>query len=165
LNCGDLDRAERWARRGIASDPDAISAFWSMAVRCYLGATIALRGDLDAGFAIFDPAWQRYTGQGMRTNCLAFLSCRAQALLQAGQLEQADQVLEEARRELALYDERYAEPLLRQAEASLAALRGNTARATELFTAAATLAATSGSHRIAARVRDTAASYGITLPV
>jgi hypothetical protein len=89
LSTGNLERAVRAARRGLAADPDGIFAFWGMAARGYLGAALALQGEVDGGLAILDPAWARYTEMGLRTNGMTLLASRAQALAQAGRVEEA----------------------------------------------------------------------------
>ena len=92
-------------------------AFWGMAGRCYLGAALALRGGLDEGLPLLDEAWARYTAMGLRTNGLTLLASRAQALAQAGRVDDATSAVDDARRELATYRERYAESALLLAEA------------------------------------------------
>src|SRR5262249_24523277 len=56
LSAGEVDRALRACQRGLAADPDGVSAFWSLAQRCYYGAALLMGGDLDQGLAIFEPA-------------------------------------------------------------------------------------------------------------
>jgi hypothetical protein len=161
LSTGDLPRAERAARRGLAADPESMFAFWDMAGRCYLGAALALQGDLDAGLPILDEAWARYTAMGLRTNGVTMLASRAQALAQAGRLEEATSSLAGAQRELATYRERYAEPTLLLAEAVLRHARGDPpAEVAKALAGAAERAAAQGGHAMAARARTTADRLG-----
>jgi DNA-binding SARP family transcriptional activator/tetratricopeptide (TPR) repeat protein len=163
ISTGDLRRAERAARRGLASDPEGIFAFWSTAGQAYLGATLALQGNLDDGLPLLDRAWASYTAMGLRTNGVTLLASRTQALAQAGRLEAATASLAEARRELATYQERYAEPTLLLAEAVLRHARGDDpAAVAEAFSQAADLATAQGARAISARVRNTASGLGYT---
>ncbi|MFP5319853.1 MAG: BTAD domain-containing putative transcriptional regulator [Acidimicrobiia bacterium] len=84
LSVGDLPRAERAARRGLEADPEGISAFWSMAARAYLGAAVALQGDLGTGLPMLDEAWGRYVQMGLRTNGVTLLASRAHARARPG---------------------------------------------------------------------------------
>ena len=83
LATGRPDKCVAAARRGLASDPDGIFGFWGIAGRCYLGAGLALRGDLDEGLPLLDFAWAAYNGMGQRTNGVTLLSARAQGLAEA----------------------------------------------------------------------------------
>jgi DNA-binding SARP family transcriptional activator len=162
LSTGDLPRAERAARRGLAADPEGMFAFWGMAGRCYLGATLALEGNLEEGLPLLDEAWGRYTAMGLRTNGVTLLASRAQALAEAGRLEEAAASLEDGRRELETYNERYAEPTLLLADAVLRHARGDDAAdVTKVLSEAAGLAGGQGGHAIVARIRATAARLGI----
>jgi hypothetical protein len=161
LATGDLGRAERAARRGLAGDPEGTFAFWSTAGRCYLGASLALQGDLDAGLPLLDEAWARYTAMGLRTNGVTMLASRTQALAQAGRVEAAAASLADAQRELATYHELYAEPLLLLAEAVLRHARAEEPAAVrDVLLRSEALATTQGGHAIAARVRETAGQLG-----
>lgn len=164
LSTGDLSRAERVARRGLAGDPEGIFAFWHMAGRCYLGATLALQGDLDQGLPLLDEAWGRYTAIGLRTNGVTLLASRTQALAQAGRLEAAAESLADAQKELATYQERYAEPVLLLAEAVLRHARAEDAAAVrDILLRSAELATAQGGQAIATRVRRTASELGYDL--
>jgi len=157
----DAGRPERAARRGLAADPEGMFAFWGMAGRCYLGATLALQGNLDEGLPLLDEAWSRYTAMGLRTNGVTLLASRAQALAQAGRLEEATGALDDGRRELETYKERYAEPTLLLADAILRHARGDEpAEVAKVLADAAGAAGAQGGHAMAARVRATAERLG-----
>lgn len=164
LSTGDLPRAERAARRGLAADPEGMFAFWGLAGRCYLGAALALQGNLDEGLGMLDEAWGRYTAMGLRTNGVTLLASRAQALAEAGRLEEAAAALDDGRRELATYQERYAEPTLLLADAVLRHARGDEpAEVAKVLAEAAGVAGAQGGHAMAARIRATAERIGCSV--
>lgn len=164
LSTGDLARAERWARRGLAADPGNNFLFWGLAARCYLGAAMALAGRLDEGLPLLEASWASYTATGLRTNGLSLLSARAQALAEAGRLGEAAAALEEATIEGATYRERYPEPSLLLAEAALAAARGDDgAEVAKRFGAALDSARAQGAAAVAAHVRAVAGRRGLAL--
>ncbi len=164
LATGRPDACVAAARRGLASDPDGIFGFWGIAGRCYLGAGLALRGDLDEGLALLDFAWEAYTGMGQRTNGVTLLSARAQGLAEAGRLDEATAALAEARRELAVYRELYAEPLLLLADAVLRHARAEApAEVAAVMQQAVDVATAQGSMAVVRRVRRTAERHGIDL--
>ena len=164
LSTGDLPRAERAARRGLAADPEGVFAFWGMAGRCYLGATLALQGNLDEGLPLLDEAWGHYTAMGLRTNGVTLVASRAQALAEAGRLQEAAASLDDGRRELATYKERYAEPSLLLADAVLRHARGDEpAEVAKVLAEAAGLAASQGGHAIVARIRARAERLGYSV--
>jgi tetratricopeptide (TPR) repeat protein len=157
LSTGDLARAVREARRGLEADPEGTFFFWHTAGQAYLGAALALQGDLDQGLSLLEEAWARYTAVGLRVNGVTLLASRAQALAQAGRLDDAVAALADAQRELAAYDERYAEPALLLAEAVVLDAQGeDRVRVSEVLAHAAQLATAQGGHGIARRVRTTA---------
>lgn len=162
MSVGDYGRAERAARRGRAADPEGISAFWSVAGEAYLGVALCLQGRLDEGLPMFDQALVRYLGMGLRTNRLAWLSGRTEALASAGRVEEAEASLADARSALAEDGERYAEPLLRAAEASVASARGADGPEVEKpLREALDLCAAQGASGVARRIRATAARLGV----
>ncbi len=165
LSCGDVDRVLRAGRRGIAADPDASYGLWSKSLRCFYGAALALGGDMDQGLPLLDEAWAAFTQAGMQTNGLTFLSSRAQALAQVGRLGEAAETLADARRQLNLTDERFAEPTLLLAEAVYAHATGNIDDAAERFAAAAALASRQGSFAIAAHIQRSAHTRGLVVDV
>ena len=161
LATGDLDRAVRAGRRGLAADPDGVSEFWSLALRAYLGTALALQGDLDQGIPLFEDAWRRYTAGGTRTNGVAQLAWRTQALATAGRIDEALVSLDDARRELARYRERYAEPSLLGAEATVHAAQGDEDQARATMKRAVARADEQGSHGIAAGIHRLAEQLGV----
>jgi DNA-binding SARP family transcriptional activator len=164
LSTGDFPRAERAARKGLAGDPEGMFAFWGTAGRAYLGAALALQGNIDEGLPLLEEAWGQYTAMGLRTNGVTLLASRAQALAQAGRVEAAATSLAEAQAELATYREMYAEPALLLAEAVLGHARGDDpGEVGKVFAAAAEVATTQGGHAIAARVRATAGGLGYAM--
>ena len=164
LITGDLVRAERAARKGLAGDPDGVFAFWHTAGQAYLGAAMALQGRVDEGLALFDPAWARYTAMGLRTNGLTMLASRAQALAQVGRLDEAEAAMADARREFATYNERFAEPVLLLAEAVLAAGRGDDRDdVAKRLAGAADVAEAQAARAVVARIRGTAEALGYAL--
>lgn len=161
LSTGDLVRAERAARRGLAADPEGMFAFWNNAGRCYLGAAVALQGRLDEDLALLDDGWASYTAMGLRTNGVTLLASRAQALAEAGRLDEATASLEVAQRELATYGERYAEPVLLLADAVVRHTRHDPpADVAEVLSRAADVATAQGGHAVARRARSTAERLG-----
>jgi len=137
LSTGDLPRAERAARRGLAADPEGMFAF---------------------------EAWGRYTAMGLRTNGVTLLASRAHALAEAGRLEEAEASLDDARRELETYNERYAEPTLLLADAVLRHARGDDpAKVAKVLAEAAGMATAQGGHAMAARIRATAERLGCSV--
>ena len=98
---------------------------------------------------------------GLRTNGLTLLASKAQALAQAGRLEEATTALAQAQREFAAYQERFAEPVLLLAEAVLAHARGDDASHTvKILSSAADAATAQGGLGVARRVRATAERLG-----
>jgi tetratricopeptide (TPR) repeat protein len=164
LSTGDLSRSVRAARRGLAADPESMFAFWGMAGRCYLGAALALQGNLEEGLPLLDEAWARYTAMGLRTNGVTLLASRAMAVTQAGRLDEAAATLEQAQRELDTYQERYAEPTLLLAVAMLLHARGaDEAEVTKALTEALDLATAQGGMGVAARIRADAERLGVLI--
>ncbi|HEV3494844.1 MAG TPA: AAA family ATPase, partial [Actinomycetes bacterium] len=164
ISVGDLARAERAARRGLAADPEGMFAFWGLAGRCYLGAAIALQGRLEEGVAIFDEGWAGYTAMGLRTNGVTLLASKAQALAQAGRVEDAETALAEAQRELAAYQERCGAATLLLAEAIVRHARGDDASdVAKTLSAAVDVATAQGGHGIARRVRTAAQELGYSI--
>jgi hypothetical protein len=81
----------------------------------------------------------------------------AGGLAAAGRLDEAEPALRAARRELDLYDERFAEPLVLEAEARVRHARGEDPEAVAaVFAGAAALAHDQAAHGIAGRVERAA---------
>lgn len=164
LSTGDLARAERAARRGLAADPEEMCAFWGSAGRCYLGAALALQGNLDEGLPLLEEAWAHYTAMGLRTDGVTLLASRAMALAEAGRLDEATTSLQEARGELDAYQERHAEPTLVLADAVLRHARGDDpAEVGKTLAEAVDVASAQGGMGMAARVRATAERLGYVI--
>jgi DNA-binding SARP family transcriptional activator len=161
LSGGDLDRAVRVCERGIASDPEGLSQFWSVALRCYLGAALCAKGDVDRGFDIFDPAWNAYCAAGLRTNSASWLASRAHGLALAGRVDDAQLALAESWTELETYGELYAKSTVLLADAVLAHARGDDP--TSSLREAIDVATTQGARAMAARVTREAARLGLAL--
>ncbi|HEX6870397.1 MAG TPA: AAA family ATPase, partial [Micromonosporaceae bacterium] len=124
LSVGDIDRSVRAARLGVAADPDAMSAFWSVSLRCTLGAALCLRGDLAEGLPLFEESWRTYRSSGLRANGATWLASCALALARADRLNEAADLLARARTELTGYGDHFAESTVLLAEAALLAARG-----------------------------------------
>ncbi len=164
LATGRSEACVRAARRGLASDPEGVFGFWGSAARCYLGAGLCLQGDLDEGLPILDRAWATYTGMGQRTNGVTLLATRAQALAEAGRLDESADTLADARQELAVYRERYAEPVLLLADAVLQhARREDPTTVAGLLRRAVDLATARGALAVAGRVVATAERLRVDL--
>jgi DNA-binding SARP family transcriptional activator/tetratricopeptide (TPR) repeat protein len=160
VSTGDLSRAERAARRGLAADPDGIVKFWGVAAALYLGAARCLQGDLDEGLPLLDDAWARYTATGQRTNGVTVLAARAQGLAAAGRVEQAAGALDAGRRELEIYGEHFAEPALLIAEATLHHARGDRDPTMGALDRAMAIATAQGAHGVGRRVQTVAVDLG-----
>jgi DNA-binding SARP family transcriptional activator len=151
LATGDVERAERATSRALESAVLDASFFWGLAARCYAGIAVALRGEVDAGLAMFDEAWARYTERGIRTNGTQLLSWKARALARAGRVAEARAALESARTELATYQELFAEPQVLISEAVVEAASGAAPAAVEAALVRAEEAAErQGAHAVAA---------------
>jgi len=162
LSTGDVDRAIRVCERGIATDPEGLSQFWSMSLRCYLGAALCVRGDVERGLAVFDPAWSAYRAVGLRTNGATWLASRAHGLAVAGRVDDAKVALADAWNELDTYHDLYATSTVLLAEAVLLHACGEDA-APALRDAFA-VATSQGAHAMAARVVREASARGVPLP-
>ena len=164
LSVGDLPRAVRSARRGVEADPEGISAFWSMAARAYLGAALSLLGNLDEGLPMLDGAWARYVEMGLRTNGVTLLASKAQALAQAGRLDEAEAAVAEAEQVFRTTGERYAEPTLLLAQAVIGHGRGTGAsEVAGLLRRAVEVATAGGGGAVARRMEREAARLGLAL--
>jgi DNA-binding SARP family transcriptional activator len=164
LATGQPAWAERAARRGIEADPEATFSFWGRGLHAYLAAALIDQGQLDEGLARIGPAIDRFIEVGGRTGVVLYRAIRAAGLAAAGRLDEAEQALVAARRELDTFQERFAEPLVLEADARLRLARGDDPdEARALLAQAVGLAAGQGSHAIAGRVEATAARLGLTL--
>jgi DNA-binding SARP family transcriptional activator/tetratricopeptide (TPR) repeat protein len=125
LATGHPARAERAARRGIDIDPEGISTFWSMQVRCYLGAALCQQGRIDEGVLMIRDGWATYTEMGLRVNGGTYFAESALALAKQGRLVDAESALATALDLGAAGSEHYADALLLLAEAAIARARGD----------------------------------------
>jgi DNA-binding SARP family transcriptional activator len=164
LATGQPAWAERAARRGIEADPEATFSFWGRGLHAYLAAALIDQGELDEGLARIGPAIDRFIEVGGRTGVALYRAVRAAGLAAAGRLDEAEAALVAARRELETFQERFAEPLVLEADARLQLARGDDVEAARsLLAQAAGLAAGQGSLAIARRVEATAESLGVAL--
>lgn len=164
LSTGKAERVVRAAHRGMAADPEGVSAFWSMALRCYYGAALCLLGEVDEGLALLDPAWARYKAMGLRTNAPTWLGSRAHGLALAGRVDEAEASLVEAQHVLHAYRDDYATSTVLLAEAVVRHARGDDAvEVVACLREAVEVATTQGSPAMAERVRRDAAGLGIDL--
>jgi tetratricopeptide (TPR) repeat protein len=164
LSTGQADRVVRAAHRGMAADPEGVSAFWSMALRCYCGAALCLLGKVDEGLAMLDPAWATYKAMGLRTNAPTWLGSRAHGLALAGRVEEAEASLAEAQHVLHAYRDDYAISTVLLAEAVVRHARGDAAdEVVACLREAVDVATAQGSTAMAERVRRDAAGLGIDL--
>jgi DNA-binding SARP family transcriptional activator len=156
--------AARAARRGIDADPELSFAFWGWGLQGYRAAAMIDSGNqLDEGLALLDEAMAGYLAAGGRTGMAIYRATRAAGLVEAGRIDEAAQALAEAEAEIDAYGERFAEPLVLEAEARLRHARGEDPDAVAaLFGRAVALATEQGGHAVASRVAATAARLGVT---
>jgi DNA-binding SARP family transcriptional activator/tetratricopeptide (TPR) repeat protein len=160
LSVGDLERTIRAGERGIGADPEGMSAFWSMAMRCALGAATCARGDIDAGLKIFDEPYAAYRAAGLRTNGATWMACRAHGFALNGRVEEAEDALAAGWNEIKTYQDLYAESTVLIAEALIARARDNDP--TDILRRAFDIATKQGGHAMAARVIREAEALGIS---
>jgi DNA-binding SARP family transcriptional activator len=125
LATGEPEWAERAARRGIDADPESTFSFWGRGLHAYLAAALIDQGRLDEGLEHIEVAIERFIDVGGRTGVGLYRAILAGGLAAAGRLAEAEPALRAARRELDLYDERFAEPLVLEAEARVRHARGD----------------------------------------
>ena len=162
---GRAEWAERAARRGIDADPEGTFSFWGRGLHGYLAAALILQDRIDEGLPMIDMAIDRFIDAGGRTGVVVYKAARATALAVAGPIEAAAEAVTAAYRELEVYGERFAEPLVLEADAYMRHARGDDpAEIAALLAAAVTLAGEQGSHAIAGRVAATARRLGVSMP-
>jgi DNA-binding SARP family transcriptional activator len=155
LTTGRFEWAERAARKGIEADPESTFSFWGRGLQGYLAAALIEQGRYDEGLAALDVAIDRFVEAGGRTGVVVYKAARAVGLAGAGRLDAAAKAVTSAYEELDTYGERFAEPLVLEADARYRHAAGETgteallARASELATAG-------GAQAIARRIRATA---------
>jgi DNA-binding SARP family transcriptional activator len=157
--------AERAARRGIDADPEGTFSFWGRGLQGYLAAALILQGRIDEGLPMMDAAIDRFIEAGGRTGVVVYKAARATALAVAAQIDAAADAVAVAYRELEAYGERFAEPLVLEADAHLRHVRGDEPEeVAAVFAGAIALAHEQGSHGIGRRVAATARRLGVSTP-
>jgi DNA-binding SARP family transcriptional activator len=163
VTTGRPDWAERAARRGMDADPEGTFSFWGRGLHGYLAAALILRGRVDEGLSMIDVAIDRFIEAGGRTGVVVYKAARAAGLAAAGRIDAAVDAVAGAYGELEAYGERFAEPLVLEADASLRHARGDDpAQVASVMAAAMALAAEQGSHAIARRIAATAQRLGVS---
>ncbi len=158
--CGEW--AERAARRGIEADPEATFSFWGRGLHGYLAAALILQDRLDEGLSTIDVAIDRFIEAGGRTGVVVFRAARAAGLAAAGRIEAAVDAVAAAYHELETYGERFAEPLVLEADARMRHARGDDpTEVAAVLAHAIALAGEQGSHGIAGRVAAAAQRLGL----
>jgi DNA-binding SARP family transcriptional activator len=162
VTTGRAEWAERAARQGIDADPEGTFSFWGRGLHGYLAAALILQGRIDEGLSMIDVAIDRFIEAGGRTGVVVYRAARAAGLAAAGRIDAAVDAVAAAYRELETYGERFAEPLVLEADASMRHARGDDpADVAGVLSAAIALAAEQGSHAIARRVTATARRLGV----
>src|SRR5690606_20205969 len=114
------------------------------------GVVTAARGDLDGGLATFLDGRSRYEAVGGHSTIETYQASIAELLARAGRVEEAEELLADARR---LFDVEGAGPdemPLLTAEGLVAALAGDHERAAERLGTAVEVGTAKGSHAFAA---------------
>ncbi|HEX5945637.1 MAG TPA: BTAD domain-containing putative transcriptional regulator [Acidimicrobiales bacterium] len=162
LAVGEPAWAERAARRGISADPESIFSFWGRGLHGYLAGALIDQGRVDEGLPLLDEAIERYVASGARTGMVIYQSSRATGLAAAGRHDDAAAAVDDARREVEVYGERFGEPLVIEADARVRLARGDDpAEAVGLLGAAVDLATRQGALAVARRVATVASRLGI----
>ena len=163
VSTGRAAWAERAARRGIDADPEGTFSFWGRGLHGYLAAALILQDRVDEGLSMIDVAIDRFIEAGGRTGVVVYRAARAAGLAAAGRIDAAVDAVAAAYRELDTYGERFAEPLVLEADASMRHARGDDpAEVAGVLAAAIALAAEQGSHGIARRLTATAQCLGVS---
>ena len=156
LTTGRFEWAERAARKGIEADPESTFSFWGRGLQGYLAAALIEQGRYDEGLAALDVAIDRFVEAGGRTGVVVYKAARAAGLAGAGRLDAAAKAVTSAYKELDTYGERFAEPLVLEADARYRHAAGETG-AEDLLARATARATAGGAHAIARRIQATAA--------
>src|SRR6185295_4032591 len=102
------------------------SAFWSQAMRAYLGVSLIMQGQLDEGMPLLDASMAIYVEIRLHTNRATWLGARAEALARfSDRLDEAEQSLAAAHQALVEDGEFYAEPIVLAAEGAVRAAQGD----------------------------------------
>ena len=155
LQTGRFEWAERAARKGVEADPESTFSFWGRGLQGYLAAALIEQGRYDEGLAALDVAIDRFVEAGGRTGVVVYKAARAAGLAGAGRLDAAAKAVTSAYKELETYGERFAEPLVLEADARFRHAAGEPG-AEDLLARATERASAGGAHAIARRVHATA---------
>jgi DNA-binding SARP family transcriptional activator/tetratricopeptide (TPR) repeat protein len=159
---GEAEWAERAARRGIEADPEGRFTFWGRGLQGYLAAALIQQGRLDEGLPMIESAITRFVEAGGRLGVVIYRAARAAGLAAAGTLDAAAEALADTYRELEAFHERFAEPIVLEADALVSHARGeDPSEVSALLARAVALATQQGSHAIARRVAATADRLGV----
>jgi hypothetical protein len=150
------DEVDRYARIGFEADAGAQFGFWVGQFLMHRGIVEAWRGKVDEGLASFAEGKARYVGIGGRSALATFEASLALHVAAHGRLDDAARLVRSARDELETYDERWNEPIVLLAEATVAAAEGDDEGAAELFALAADVATSQGAHALARRAETAA---------
>ncbi len=141
LAVGDQAGLALYAERMRAADPDMLLSFWSAAAELYSAVSLLQRGHTTEGLELLARGREHLQRAGGRTMLAGILAASAQALSEAGLLEEAREMLAAARFEVQETWEAAYRPFVELAAAHLAAAEGNpegAQRFIELATAIAT---------------------------
>jgi DNA-binding SARP family transcriptional activator len=162
---GDPARAARWGEQTLAVDERLDFAFWNGISRAYLGAALVDLHRPEEGLPLLRAGAEHCVAHGIRTNYGSFVAIQAMGEAMLGQHDEAQRTLDSARAELASHGEQWPRPLIHEADAVLAATRGEPlSRAEQLLEAAADEAVSQGSLGILRRLRRTAEHLGVEAP-
>ncbi len=158
VTLGRWDEVDRFAGIGTEAGAGGQFGFWDGMFRMHQGLVMVGRGQVEAGLASFAEGEARYTGIGARSALATFRASLALQLVAQGLPDEAARFATAARVELEAYNERWNEPIVLMAEAALLGAGGDAEEAAELFACAADAATLQGSHTLAARALELAAS-------
>ena len=116
LTTGRFEWAERAARKGIEADPESTFSFWGRGLQGYLAAALIEQGRYDEGLAALDVAIDRFVEAGGRTGVVVYKGPGRRPGRRRA-LDAAAKAVTSAYKELETYGERFAEPLVLEADA------------------------------------------------
>ena len=143
--------------------PSRPFSFWGRGLHGYLAAALIEQGRYDEGLAALDVAIDRFLEAGGRTGVVVYKAARAVALAGSGRLDAAADAVAAAYKELETYRERFAEPLVLEADARYRQAAGDEETAADLLRRAVTMARAQGALGIARRIATTADRLGVAL--